>query len=76
MGRWGLPVNILAVMWSTFMVVNVSWPRTATYGAEWYNQYSAFIYTAGLIGVGVIIYYFKSSDRQRILKEDEVRSFH
>jgi urea carboxylase system permease len=59
LGKWGLPVNILALIWSTFMVVNVSWPRTSTYGLEWYNQYSAWIYTAGLICVGVIIYYFK-----------------
>ncbi len=66
MGKWGLPVNILATLWSTFMVVNVSWPRTATYGSEWYNQYSAWIYTAGLICLGVIIYYFKLFERQRI----------
>lgn len=59
LGKWGLPVNILALIWSTFMVINVSWPRTATYGSEWYQQYSAWIYTAGLIIVGVVIYYFK-----------------
>ena len=66
LGKWGLPVNILALIWSSFMVINVSWPRTATYGLEWYNQYSAWIYTAGLICLGVLIYYFKSIKRQRI----------
>jgi hypothetical protein len=40
-------------------VINVSWPRPATYGSEWYNQYAAWIYTAVLIGLGVIIYYYK-----------------
>jgi urea carboxylase system permease len=65
LGKWGLPVNILALIWSTFMVINVSWPRTATYGLEWYNQYSAWIYTAGLIGVGVIIHYLKLFERLR-----------
>jgi urea carboxylase system permease len=59
LGKWGLPVNILALIWSTFMVINVSWPRTATYGFEWYNQYSAWIYTTGLICLGVFIYYYK-----------------
>ena len=59
LGKWGLPVNILALIWSAFMVVNVSWPRTATYGLEWHNQYSAWIYTAGLICIGVSIYYYK-----------------
>jgi amino acid transporter len=66
LGKWGLPVNILALMWSTFMVINVSWPRTATYGSEWHQQYSAWIYTAGLIGLGVFIYYYKLIEKQRI----------
>ena len=66
LGKWGFPVNILALIWSTFMVINVSWPRTATYGLEWYHQYSAWIYTAGLICLGVFIYYYKLTKRQRI----------
>ena len=64
LGKWGLPVNILALVWSTFMVVNVSWPRTATYGSEWYHQYSAWIFTAALICVGLLIYYFKLYKRE------------
>jgi len=66
LGRWGFPVNILALLWSTFMVINVSWPRTATYGFEWHQQYAAWIYTAGLICVGVCIYYYKFSKRRRV----------
>lgn len=68
LGKWGLPVNILALIWSSFMVINVSWPRTATYGVEWYNQYAAWIYTASLICIGVFIYYYKlyKNKRQRI----------
>ena len=66
LGKWGLPVNILALVWSTFMVINVSWPRAATYGTEWYNQYAAWIYTAGLICIGVFIYYYKLFKRKRI----------
>lgn len=65
LGKWGLPVNILALIWSSFMVINVSWPRPATYGVEWYNQYSAWIYSACLICVGALIYYFKLFRRQR-----------
>jgi urea carboxylase system permease len=66
LGKWGFPVNILALVWSSFMVINVSWPRTATYGFEWYNQYAAWIYTVGLICVGVFIYYFKSTEKRKI----------
>lgn len=66
LGKWGLPVNILALIWSSFMVINVSWPRTATYGFEWYNQYAAWIYTFSLICVGVFIYYYKQIKKQRM----------
>jgi urea carboxylase system permease len=65
LGKWGLPVNILALIWSTFMVINVSWPRTSTYGLEWYHQYSAWIYTIGLICFGLFIYYYKLIKRRR-----------
>ncbi|HZK62525.1 MAG TPA: amino acid permease [Puia sp.] len=68
LGKWGFPVNILALIWSSFMVINVSWPRTATYGSEWYHQYAAWIYTAGLICIGVFIYYYKSVKRRSISK--------
>ncbi|MFT3703089.1 MAG: amino acid permease [Agriterribacter sp.] len=68
LGKWGFPVNILALIWSTFMVINVSWPRAATYGAEWYNQYAAWIYTAALILIGVFIYYFKSVKKEKIVE--------
>ncbi|MDN3655587.1 amino acid permease [Ferruginibacter paludis] len=66
LGKWGFPVNILALVWSSFMVINVSWPRTATYGEGWYNQYAAWIYTAGLICLGVLIYNYRLNKKQQI----------
>ena len=66
LGKWGFPVNILALLWSSFMVINVSWPRTATYGEEWYHQYAAWMYTVVLIGIGVGIYYYRTMKRQSI----------
>ena len=37
MGRWGLPVNIVAVVWGVGMAINLAWPREAVYGEPWYN---------------------------------------
>lgn len=68
LGKWGFPVNILALVWSSFMVINVSWPRTATYGEGWYNQYAAWIYTVALILIGGFIYYFKLNKNKRLSK--------
>jgi urea carboxylase system permease len=50
LGRSGLAVNVLAMFWSAFMVVNVSWPRAAVYGEE--NRFAAVRYTAALAGAG------------------------
>jgi urea carboxylase system permease len=61
MGRWGLPVNILAVVWGVGMAINLAWPRTAVYGAPWYNTWAAFIYIGVIGGVGLIWYFLVGS---------------
>jgi urea carboxylase system permease len=43
MGKWGLPVNIFAVLWGVSMSINLAWPRVAIYGEPWYNTWGAFI---------------------------------
>lgn len=57
MGRWGLPVNIVAVVWGAGMALNLAWPRTEVYGAGWYNTWGAFIYIGAIAGVGLICYF-------------------
>ena len=44
MGRWGLLVNIVAVLWGAGMALNLAWPREAVYGTPWYNTWGAFVY--------------------------------
>ena len=58
------------------MVVNVSWPRTATYGEAWYNQYAAWMYTAALICGGVFIYYYKSFENvhNTFIRKDNLKT--
>jgi amino acid transporter len=50
LGRFGLPVNILALLWSLFMVANVGWPRALIYGEA--NRFAALGYTSLLLIVG------------------------
>ena len=56
MGRWGLLVNIVAVVWGAGMALNLAWPREAVYGAPWYNTWGAFVYIAAILGAGLTWY--------------------
>ncbi len=53
MGRWGLLVNVVAVVWGAGMALNLAWPREAVYGAPWYNTWGAFVYIAVILGAGL-----------------------
>ena len=59
MGRWGLAVNILAVVWGVGMALNLAWPRTAVYGEPWYNTWGAFVYIGVILGSGLLWYFLK-----------------
>src|SRR5579863_1908440 len=59
MGRWGMFVNIVAVLWGTGMALNLAWPRAAVYGAPWYNTWGAFVYIAVILGAGLWWYALK-----------------
>ena len=52
LGRWGLPINALAVLWGVGMVVNIGWPRPAIYGEELTHRYAAPVATLALVLIG------------------------
>ncbi|MEU6774914.1 amino acid permease [Streptomyces sp. NPDC046759] len=57
LGRWGLPVNALAVVYGLFMTVNLSWPRPAVYdpaGGHWYFQWFTVLFVAATIAAGAV----------------------
>lgn len=58
MGRWALPVNVAAVIYQAFMVVNLAWPRTAVFdltGHTWWLQWCAVLFIALALAVGVLV---------------------
>ena len=59
MGKWGLFVNVIAVLWGGGMTLNLAWPREALYGTPWYNTWGAFAYTGVILGTGLLWYGFK-----------------
>jgi amino acid transporter len=59
LGRWGLPVYVLAVIFQVGVMINLAWPRPAVYGGDaWYYQWGAFVFVGLLGGVGAAYYFF------------------
>ncbi|MEU9133564.1 amino acid permease [Kitasatospora sp. NPDC048540] len=57
MGRWGVVVNVVAVVYGVAMTVNLAWPRTAIYGDDqWYYTWGAVVFTAVISAVGGLLY--------------------
>jgi amino acid transporter len=56
MGRWGMLVNVVAVVWGVGMAINLAWPRVAVYGDPWYNTWGAFVYIGVILGFGLLWY--------------------
>jgi urea carboxylase system permease len=66
LGRWALPVNVLAVAWGLFMVVNMGWPRPSVYdpaGGHWYLRYFALLLVGAVLAVGALAYLRRRSTR-------------
>jgi amino acid transporter len=74
LGKWSLPINILAVMWGVAMIVNIGWPRPQIYGDEWYRQYGALLFTAVLVGAGAVYYGLVQRHQTGILAEHRAES--
>jgi urea carboxylase system permease len=72
MGKWGLPVNILAVVWGVGMAINLAWPREAVYGEGWYYSWGAFIYIGVILGFGLLWYAIKGRNHIGTLESHAV----
>ncbi|MBY8885547.1 amino acid permease [Streptomyces sp. PTM05] len=61
LGRFGLPVNVLAVLWGTAMTVNLLWPRASVYNAtgpqHWYLRWGGVLFV-GIVAAGGFAYYW------------------
>ncbi|MDQ0633160.1 urea carboxylase system permease [Arthrobacter pascens] len=73
MGKWGLPVNILAVLWGGAMTLNLIWPRPEIYNSvppfEWYLQWGGVLFVAAVAVGGTLLYRLKIRHQTGVLAE-------
>ncbi len=71
LGKWGLPINALAVGWGIFMALNLIWPRKDVYNAtepfHWYLQYGAILFIGVVFFGGLAYYWFVQRHKTGVL---------
>jgi urea carboxylase system permease len=72
LGKWGLPINVIAVGWGTFMSINLLWPRKDVYNAvapfHWYLQYGAILFIGVVFFGGLAYYWFVQRHKTGVLE--------
>jgi len=53
LGRWGWPVNIIALVYGVFMIINLAWPRQ---GATWLDTYMTVLSLAVVVVAGAVVF--------------------
>jgi len=57
MGRWGLIVNLFAVVYGAVIAFEIAWPRAAVYGTAWYFRFGAYEFIGASFIVGALYYF-------------------
>jgi urea carboxylase system permease len=59
LGRWGILVNAVAVVYQVVAAVNLAWPRATVYdltGHTWWLRWSAVLFIGLCLAVGVLVH--------------------
>ena len=52
LGRWGMPVNIAALLYGLSAIVNMSWPRSPA--DPWFSNYGVIVTSVGVVLLGLL----------------------
>jgi urea carboxylase system permease len=72
LGRFGVVVNVLAVVWGLAMAINLAWPREEVYGAGWL-KWIAFIFIGFVALAGFAWYQLRGRHHVGTLPEHLAR---
>ncbi|MDH4079173.1 MAG: APC family permease [Nitrospira sp.] len=53
LGRWGLPINVIAFHWSVFEFINIAWPRpyAVSPDAPWWQLWAVPLVLGSILGI-------------------------
>ena len=68
LGSWGVPLNVIAIVYGAAMVINLEWPRVALYVDDTY-KWGPIVATIVLVGFGLIYYYAVQRHKSGVLEE-------
>ena len=75
LGRWGLPINVVAVLYGAAMSINLLWPRGEIYNPvapfHWYFKYGGVLFVALFSGLGLAYYLLVVRHRSGVLEGHE-----
>ena len=78
LGRWGLPINVIAVVWGAGMALNLIWPRQEVYNAtepfHWYLQWGAVLFIGLIVVIGLAWYLLRGRHHVGTLPEHMARN--
>ena len=74
LGRFGLPLNVIAFVYQTLVVINLAWPRAVIYDdpvhPHWYFKWGAFVFIGLVAAIGGAYYFTTQHGREaKILDE-------
>jgi urea carboxylase system permease len=73
MGRWGMPVNIIAVVFGAAATINMVWPRGSIYNPvapfHWYLRWGGVLFCVGIALVGLVWYLAVQRHKTAVLVE-------
>jgi amino acid transporter len=52
LGRWAWPVNLIALAYGIFAIINMMWPRSPQ--DPWYSNYGMIVATVGVLVIGTL----------------------
>jgi urea carboxylase system permease len=69
LGKWGLSVNLLSLIWGLFVIVNLCWPRSPD--QPWYLNYSVPLLAIIVLLLGAVYYFASVYSRDKALALQE-----